>query len=82
MAETALIVGAGAGLSAALAARNTAKLADLAQQTGARTYACDVARLFDAVAGYMGFPDVVVFNPSARVRGPIAELDPAARPPR
>ncbi|WP_339849669.1 SDR family NAD(P)-dependent oxidoreductase [uncultured Nisaea sp.] len=56
MSETALIVGAGAGLSAslsrlfsangmkvALAARDTEKLADLATETGALTQACDVA---------------------------------------
>ncbi len=53
-AETALIVGAGAGLSAsiarlfaaegmriALAARKTDKLETLAKETGARCYACD-----------------------------------------
>ncbi len=52
--ETALIVGAGRGLSAslarlcaaegmqvALAARNADKLADLAAETGARCYSCD-----------------------------------------
>ena len=52
--ETALIVGAGNGLSAslarllaregmrvALASRNTDKLADLCAQTGARAFACD-----------------------------------------
>lgn len=56
MSETALIVGAGAGLSAslarlfsangmkvALAARDTDKLAGLATETGALTQACDVA---------------------------------------
>ncbi len=55
MAETVLIVGAGAGLSAsvarrfakdgaqvALAARNTEKLGDLAAELNARSYACDV----------------------------------------
>jgi len=54
--ETALIIGAGAGLSAslarlfakegmavALAARNPDKLGDIAAETGARTYACDAA---------------------------------------
>jgi NAD(P)-dependent dehydrogenase (short-subunit alcohol dehydrogenase family) len=54
--ERALIVGAGAGLSAslarlltregisvALAARNVDKLAGLVSETGARTYACDAA---------------------------------------
>ncbi len=93
--ETALIVGAGAGLSASVArrfqiegmdislsARNTDKLKDLASETGAKTYACDVAdpasvaALFEAVDADTGTPDVVVFNPSYRVRGPVAELDP------
>jgi NAD(P)-dependent dehydrogenase (short-subunit alcohol dehydrogenase family) len=93
--ETALIVGAGDGLSAALcrlfagegmavalAARNHAKLAGLCDATGGRAYGCDatqaddVTRLFAAVEGDLSFPDVVVYNPSARVRGPIDTLDP------
>src|SRR5271170_1840241 len=54
--ETALIVGAGSGLSASLArllaregmrvglaARNADKLADLCKQTGAQAFACDAA---------------------------------------
>ncbi len=95
--EVALVIGAGAGLSAslarlfhgegmtmALAARDTAKLAALAKEINAGTFACDasqpadVARLFDDVAGKTGVPDVVVYNPSGRVRGPLVELDPAA----
>lgn len=95
--ETALIVGAGAGLSAslarlfaregmavALAGRSPGKLDELAGETGARTYQCDaadpagVAALFAAVDKDLGTPDVVVFNPSARVRGPVQDLDPAA----
>ncbi len=96
MSETALIVGAGAGLSAslarllakegmqvALAARDAAKLADLSEEVGARAYRAnavapdDVAQLFAAVAGDLGDPDLVVYNPSFRVRGPITDLDPA-----
>ncbi len=92
--ETALIVGAGAGLSAslcrlfaaegmnvALAARDLKKLEDLAGETGATAYACDatdagqVQALFDTVARDRGTPDVVVYNPSARVRGSIERLD-------
>lgn len=92
--ETALIVGAGTGLSAslarlftkegmqvALAARNKDKLADLVTETGARSYACDasdpdsVTQLFKAVDTDLGEPTVMVYNPSARVRGPIEELD-------
>jgi NAD(P)-dependent dehydrogenase (short-subunit alcohol dehydrogenase family) len=94
--RTALIVGAGPGLSAslaralaaaglqvALAARSTAKLAALAGETGAKTFACDaaapadVAQLFANVADQIGEPDVVVYNASYRQRGPLVELDPA-----
>jgi NAD(P)-dependent dehydrogenase (short-subunit alcohol dehydrogenase family) len=91
--ENALIVGAGAGLSAslarlfareglrvALAARDTGKLAALCRETGARAFACDVARsdqverLFEQLENETGAPDVVVYNPSARVRGPFIDL--------
>ncbi len=94
--ESALIVGAGRGLSAslarlfagkglrvALAARDAEKLAPLCAETGAKAFACDavepdqVARLFTAVEGATGVPDVVVYNASARARGPVAELVPA-----
>jgi len=94
--ETALIVGAGSGLSAslarklsreglrlALAARNTEKLAGLASETRSRAFACDaanadaVARLFSEVEQAIGVPDVVIYNPSARARGPLVELVPA-----
>src|ERR1700758_610280 len=94
--ETALIVGAGSGLSAslarlfcreglrvALAARNTEKLAPLCAETGARAFACNavepeqVTRLFSEVEAAIGAPDVVVYNASARARGPLVELVPA-----
>jgi len=97
MAETALIVGTGAGLSAslarlfkaqgmevAIASRNPDKNAALAEETGAKNYACgaadidSVAALFASVDADMGAPDIVVYNPSARVRGPVTELDPVA----
>jgi NAD(P)-dependent dehydrogenase (short-subunit alcohol dehydrogenase family) len=97
MSDSALIVGAGPGLSAslarlcakdgmkvAIAARTTDKLADLAAETGAEVYQCDagdidsVAALFEATDKTIGTPNLVVYNPSARVRGPITELDPAA----
>ncbi|WP_158964995.1 SDR family NAD(P)-dependent oxidoreductase [Chachezhania sediminis] len=94
---TALIVGAGQGLSAALArrlaargyalvlaARDPSDLAPLAAETGARTVACDasdradMARLF-AEVDTTGTPlEVAVYNPSARIRGPIEELDTEA----
>jgi NAD(P)-dependent dehydrogenase (short-subunit alcohol dehydrogenase family) len=94
--KTALIVGAGSGLSAslarllsrdglavALAARDPDKLKPLCEETGARAFACDaqdeaqVARLFESLDTAFGSPDVVVYNASARARGPFATLDPA-----
>lgn len=94
--KSALIVGAGQGLSAsltrllrkeglavAIAARDTAKLAPLCAETGARAFACDaqdeaqVKRLFDEVERGQGAPDVVVYNASARSRGPFVDLVPA-----
>src|ERR1044071_9730830 len=94
--NSVLIVGAGSGLSAslaralkgegvklALAARSTADLAGLAQETGAAVVSCDASKRSDVVklfaeldAGF-GAPEIVVFNPSYRTRGPVAELDPA-----
>jgi len=92
---SALIVGAGQGLSAsltrlfraeglavAIAARDTAKLAPLCDETGARAFACDaqdetqVRRLFIDVDREQGAPDVVVYNASARTRGPFVQLVP------
>ncbi|MGY4155521.1 NAD(P)-dependent dehydrogenase (short-subunit alcohol dehydrogenase family) [Bradyrhizobium sp. USDA 4461] len=91
----ALIVGAGSGISASLAralakaglrvgiaARNPDKLAELAAETGAQTFAVDasvptdVSRLFAEADARLGEPDVVLYNAAARAPGPIAELDP------
>src|SRR5215470_14396782 len=93
--KTALIVGAGQGLSAslarllvreglkvALAARNPDKLKSLCEETGATAFGCDaqdeaqVARLFESLDKHFGSPDVVIYNASARARGPFAKLDP------
>lgn len=94
--QRALIIGAGSGLSAALArqlsdegvslalaARSTDDLADLVRETGAETHQCDAARPEDIATLFSrvdrgGAPDIVVYNPSARAPGPIAELDPDA----
>ncbi len=99
MSETpyraALIVGAGPGISAAvarrfsraglrigLASRNPERLAALAAETKAETFGADaadvasVAQLFEDADRRLGEPDVVVYNASGRVRGPIADLDP------
>ena len=90
--ETALIVGVGDGLSASLArllsregyglvlaARNTGKISALAEETGAATIACDASKPADVDTLFAGTPAplrVVIYNPSARQRGPISELDP------
>ena len=90
---SALIVGAGSGLSAslarlfaqngmrvALAARATDKLAALAQETKASLHACDAterAQVDRLFAALDPAPDVVVYNASYRTRGPFTELDPA-----
>ncbi len=93
----ALIVGAGPGISASvgralaraglkvgLAARDVEKLAPLAAEIGATTYAVDAAdpaaveALSEKVDADLGPADVVIYNASARVRGRIAELDPEA----
>src|SRR5262249_14097376 len=93
--DIAVIVGAGQGLSAALAracakrgmtvvlaARNIEKLSDLATETDARLIACDAVdrRQVDAlfrVVGEVGVPSLVVYNASARARGPFVELEAA-----
>ena len=71
------------GLKVAVAARRTEKLAALCTETGASAHAVDatdiagVAKLFADVEALHGAPDVVVYNASARVRGPVVEIDPA-----
>ena len=94
--HTAIIIGAGAGISASLArafareglkvglvGRNTAKLAELASQINAAVFSADASQpadmvnLFKHVDVSLGEPDVVVYNPSSRVHGSVAEIDPA-----
>ena len=71
------------GMRVALAARDPRKLAPLCAETGARAFACDatkageVARLFETVDREIGTPDTVVYNPSARARGALVDLEPA-----
>jgi len=70
------------GLAVAVAARQTDKLAALAKETGAAVHQCnaadakDVAALFETVEAKGGAPDVVVYNASARARGPLVDLAP------
>ena len=69
------------GHAVALAARNTGKLAALAAETRATTHACDAADPAQ-VAALFATPEaqaaeIVLYNPSYRIRGPITDLDPA-----
>ena len=72
---------ANAGMRIALAARNASKLQALCKETGASAFACnaeepaEVARLFDDVGNEMRAPDVIVYNASARARGPFVDLN-------
>lgn len=72
------------GMSVALAARNIDKLEGLAGETNASLHKCnaadidDVANLFSALDGTIGTPDLVIYNPSARAPGGIADIDPSA----
>jgi len=71
------------GLAVAIAARNTAKLAPLCAETGAVAFGCDaqdeaqVQRLFADLERAHGAPDAVIYNASARTRGPFVHLVPA-----
>lgn len=72
-----------AGIAVVVAARDTGKLAALVNQTGAIALQADAAdatqveRLFAETEARIGAPEIVIYNASGRVRGPIAELDPA-----
>jgi len=89
--ETALIVGAGSGLSAslarllaaegmrvALAARNTSKLAPLVKETGALAVECDasIPAQVEAMFARVPAPELVIYNAGYRTRGPLVSLDP------
>jgi NAD(P)-dependent dehydrogenase (short-subunit alcohol dehydrogenase family) len=86
--QTALIVGAGAGLSAslarllrkeglqvALAARNVEKLREL-DAVKLRCDATDRAQVEAAFDALPAVPDLVVYNASYRTRAPVADLNP------
>ena len=72
------------GYDLILTARNTEKLVALQEQTGAALKPCNAAdpesvqSLFDDIRQTESALRVVIYNPSARVRGPIASLDPEA----
>src|SRR5438105_2834133 len=71
------------GVKVALAARTTGDLEPLLQEVGGRAFACDVSqrgdveRLFAELDASFGAPEIVIYNASFRIRGPLVELDPA-----
>ncbi|MEM9350750.1 MAG: SDR family NAD(P)-dependent oxidoreductase [Pseudomonadota bacterium] len=88
---TSLIIGAGSGLSASLArklsergpvhlvARSGGRAEEVAQETGATLHTADATdgdAIRAIIHGISGALDVAIYNPSARVRGSITELDP------
>ena len=70
------------GMKVVLAARNINKLEALASEINADTIVCDagdidsVSSLFNLTDQSIGIPNLVVYNPSARIRGSIVDLDP------
>ena len=75
---------AGEGMAVALGARNLDKLDALARETDAARFAVDVVdpssveTFFAQAVADKGTPDIVVYNPSARTRGPFIEQDAEA----
>ncbi len=70
------------GMKLALAARDVEKLKPLAAETNGVTIPCDAANfedveaLFGRVEEMGGELEVVIYNPSYRVRGPFVDIDP------
>ena len=69
------------GYQVAIASRSVENLAPLAKKINAKVFAADASsraslvRLFNEVDGALGEPEVVLFNPSARIRGDLLALD-------
>ena len=69
------------GMSISLAARNIEKLKSIKEELNANIFKCDassqsdVLNLFEKLDEIDEEPNLVIYNPSARVRGPIEELD-------
>jgi len=70
-----------ANYQVAVAARNLGKLQPLAAAIGATVFEVDastpasIVGLFKSVDQVLGAPDVVLYNPSARIRGDLLSLD-------
>ena len=69
------------GMKVVLAARNIEKLNDLKNEINTHTIVCDsssiesVEDLFKETDKKIGTPNLVIYNPSARIKGSITELD-------
>ena len=69
-------------MTVVLAARKIGKLKNLKDETNATALKCDasniksVSSLFQETDKLIGTPNLVIYNPSARLRGSITELDP------
>ena len=70
------------GMKVILAARDISKLENLKKEVKGETYKCDssniesVKNLFKETDKKIGTPNLVIYNPSARLKGSITELDP------
>ncbi|CAO3440437.1 SDR family NAD(P)-dependent oxidoreductase [Azospirillum endophyticum] len=71
-----------AGIPVVVASRRPERLEPLVRESGAIALGVDatdpvgVERLFAETESRIGAPEIVVYNPSGRVRGPIADLNP------
>lgn len=69
-------------MSIFLASRNTKKIRSLAKEVNAKTFDCEashilqVEKLFLDLDRHMSSLDLVIYNPSHRIKGPITELNP------
>ena len=69
------------GMKVVLAARNIKKLDSLKEEINAETLSCDagdiqsVYSLFELIDKSIGTPNLVIYNPSVRIKGSIIELD-------
>ena len=70
------------GIAVVLAARNVEKLMGFSEEIGCDLVQCDssdtdqVKKLFSQTDEIFGAPSIVIYNPSARIRGDITSLDP------
>ena len=70
------------GMKVVLVARNIEKLKNFAKNINAETIKCDasniteVKKLFQSTDKLIGVPNLVIYNPSYRIKGSITELDP------